>query len=523
MAVHFPIVWQESDDISMKRMASGYFTGEPDLHLIFINACLGWIFKLFYSIKPSTQWYSWFFLVGMAWVNSIIAFLFFRKSNRITALTLTLFLLVWCLYLLKFNIAYQFTILSSLFGFSGFLLLHFSFKEKQPSLFWSIAAGLSVLLSFLLRKESFFLVSLFMLPIMGFFIKERWKQYLTRLVPVFLGIIICFGFDVYVYSSPDWQDYLAYNKIRPIIPDGAVNDLTGLESGIKSAGWDTLDFRFRQQYMHECVPKFTNEKIEIVNGALQNKATSSWVAFGFEQYIGRIIFLFMFLALAAVSVRSQDSILLLVAFSITIAAIYFVAIHIRIPERVLAPVFFMSATYGILLLKEKFEQQLDRIPEFLCTLFSLFLIYQVLDQLMEHHRVETFKLELGQSHRDEFVDSLESPILPGIIQITPMAREVFNDYLVFEKDQTSKFLKVMPNGWLHHSPIMIGVARHFGLKEYCKLQVSAFSPQVFQVDFQNNFLLKKYINKNYPEMRIDTLFVSSTGDYCAYKLERKKL
>ncbi len=521
LAIYFPIVWQESDDISMKRIASGYFTGTPDVHLIFINACLGWVFKILYLFKPGTQWYSWFFVLSFAWVNSIFSFLFFRNRGIHFGIGIIGLLLVWNLFLLEFNLVYQFTILSSLIGLSGYLLFHFYFKEKQTSFHWKVVASVSVLLSFLIRKESFLLVSLFMFPFFAFEIKTRWKLYCYTAGPV-LGLLIIFSvIHTLAYSSSEWQTYKDYNAIRPIIPDAASNDYAGLENDLKAVGWDTLDFRFRKQYLHECVPKFSNTNIAYINKVVQSKARNSWKANGFEQYWVSIFSVIAFLAFVALLVRKADAVLLLCAFFLTMLAIYFVAIQIRIPERVVAPIFFISIFFGLLLLAEKFKDFFDKVPGLFYTLIGIALINNILGFVLGHYRSTSLSLEIDVKHRKEFVEALSSAGVPGVIQTAPMARRVFNDYLVFEKDQTPDYLRILPNGWLNMSPVQSDFASHFNVSAHCRLDMTAYSPHAFQVDFQNNKVLERYLKKNYSSFRIDTVFVTSTGDYCAYRLVEK--
>ena len=51
------------DDVIMRDIASGAFTGRPDGHLIFVKYALGFILSRFYLLNPQVDWYG-FFMAG---------------------------------------------------------------------------------------------------------------------------------------------------------------------------------------------------------------------------------------------------------------------------------------------------------------------------------------------------------------------------------------------------------------------------------------------------------------------------
>jgi len=521
LAIHFPIVWQETDDIAMKRIASGYFTGSPDEHLIFINVALGWAFKVLYHAKPATQWYSWFFVFGLALVNSVFTFLIFRKQARHIGLSIIGLLAIGFLYLLKFNIEYQFTILSSLLAGSGYLLLHFYFRDNQDSKIWIVLASVLVFLSFLLRKESFLLLSIFMVPIFVYYIKSQWKSYLLIGGPLLTLMFACYIWNEKAYYSADWRDFMQYNKVRPMIPDASTKDFSSLKNEIHAAGWEMLDLKFRQIYMDECSPKFSVDKISNINKIIQTQASDSWLSHGLIAYWKNILYVFAFLVILLIFLRSTESILLLIAYIVAIISIYLVAIYIRIPDRVIDPIFFISTFLGILLLIEKVDFISRKIPLFIYTTLGIVFLYAIFEKISAFYIPVLSQLEIDKNHRVEFVKALKNDSLVGVVQVAPNARKVFNENLVFEHDLTPKYLRVMPSGWLNRTPIHIKFSEQFNVLEFCKLNVSYFNAHVYQVDFRNNFVLKEYIDKNYSSYKIDTVFVTTTGDYCAYRLVKK--
>ena len=56
-------VYAIADDVIMRDIASGAFTGTPDGHLIFIQYGLGFLISRFYLLNGQVDWYG-FFLAG---------------------------------------------------------------------------------------------------------------------------------------------------------------------------------------------------------------------------------------------------------------------------------------------------------------------------------------------------------------------------------------------------------------------------------------------------------------------------
>lgn len=58
MAWILPIHYEENDDVMMCMIANGVFSGNPDGHLVFINAIYGWILAGLYMITKAVEWYT---------------------------------------------------------------------------------------------------------------------------------------------------------------------------------------------------------------------------------------------------------------------------------------------------------------------------------------------------------------------------------------------------------------------------------------------------------------------------------
>ena len=53
----FGYIHRSNDDVLLRSIASGGYTGKPDAHLIYIMYSLGMIFTGLYIAVPSVSWY----------------------------------------------------------------------------------------------------------------------------------------------------------------------------------------------------------------------------------------------------------------------------------------------------------------------------------------------------------------------------------------------------------------------------------------------------------------------------------
>jgi hypothetical protein len=131
LAIYYPLIWNDNDDFGMSLISRGYFTGNPDNHLIFINSFIGNVLKMLYGLKSTTEWYSWLFVFFYSVANSIFVFIIFRKGFNSFSFIFLLSSLF--LFLIKINTEYQFTILSQLLAQAGFFLYFLKLYENQES------------------------------------------------------------------------------------------------------------------------------------------------------------------------------------------------------------------------------------------------------------------------------------------------------------------------------------------------------------------------------------------------------
>lgn len=204
----FYVNFQGEDDVVMQQIIRGNYTGNPDVHLVFVNVIIGYLLKPFYLMNSNIYWYSILFTL-LQGVSIFVLLKYFH--SKIKGILPIIIVYVFCLY---FIVNYQFTIISGLLCISGFVLLrenHFRYKNVVIIIFF--------MFSFLLRLEMFILT---MVLCSSMYLKE-FKGIIVSYRKIWISLFVLFSISYWInsihYKSDEWIYYNKYNKIR-----GQIND-----------------------------------------------------------------------------------------------------------------------------------------------------------------------------------------------------------------------------------------------------------------------------------------------------------
>lgn len=123
-------VYETNDDLMMQLIASGFYTGHPDAHLVFTNILVGWILRFLYAIWAGCNWYLIYLLIVHYAAFTAIAFVVMsRWFSWVSAWLYVGFVLL----VEPHNLIYlQFTTTAFLAGTAGLLLLVDGLQPGQP-------------------------------------------------------------------------------------------------------------------------------------------------------------------------------------------------------------------------------------------------------------------------------------------------------------------------------------------------------------------------------------------------------
>ncbi|MBL1221996.1 hypothetical protein JET18_14170 [Chryseobacterium sp. L7] len=191
----------------MKFIASGYLTGQPESHLVFINIIIGSVLKFFYTYFSGIEWYS--LLQAALFITAFFSNLYciIKYETQGKRFVLTLF----NLSLLYFLSRFQFSYVSGFLAISAVITQLYGLTDNNKRLL--ALSILLMLLSSLVRFEMFF----FTYPIFFMVFLFPLNKKLSFKVALIGGVLIGISFLVNQLSyknNPDWSSYIAYNKAR---------------------------------------------------------------------------------------------------------------------------------------------------------------------------------------------------------------------------------------------------------------------------------------------------------------------
>lgn len=227
----FDLYYDLNDDVLIKDIVSGAYTGTPDAHSIQMLYPISFLISLFYRVIPALPWMG-IFLCG---AHGLCFYLIAKRSltfvesikNKVcllfieAVLILTLFL--WEIVMV------QYTITAALLAACACFLVFTSEKKDKAHDFWKEQAGavLLVILAFNVRSEMLLLMCPF-IALTGIFkwseekevfAKENRKKYLGLIGIIAAGMLFSIVIDTAAYSSQDWKTFRDFFDARTKVYD----------------------------------------------------------------------------------------------------------------------------------------------------------------------------------------------------------------------------------------------------------------------------------------------------------------
>lgn len=258
-AVFFDFYYDLNDDVLIKDIVSGAYTGTPDAHSIQMLYPLSWVICFAYRLFPRIPWQGLFLCAAHGLCFCLIACRSLcyvqKKRNKIicmvleTVLILTLFL--WELVMV------QYTVTAGMLAACACFLVFTSAQKESAAAFWKeqIPAVLLVILAFNIRSEMLLLMS----PFIAFtgiykwagekeiFSRENVKKYLGLVLGIVAGMLLSWAVDVAAYGSQDWQSFRDFFDARTQVydytwyPDYEQAEEFYREKGVTPAKWELID------------------------------------------------------------------------------------------------------------------------------------------------------------------------------------------------------------------------------------------------------------------------------------------
>lgn len=225
----FDTYYDLNDDVTIKDVLSGAFTGNPDAHVVYVKYPLAIIIALMYRFFPDVSWFGLFELVCLAISCFVISYSIVKltKKRYLQALLSLAMSFVFQALLIYQSIFVQYTVVSGVLATGGMVSLFFSEEYEDRSGNGNIVMGIVLFaLSFCVRGSMFLFVSPFILAsilIKFLFQKEGKRASIKRVIPYIIGFVaamlLIVGIDRLAYSSKAWREYREFNDYRTTLFD----------------------------------------------------------------------------------------------------------------------------------------------------------------------------------------------------------------------------------------------------------------------------------------------------------------
>jgi len=250
----FSIQTSINDDVMMNYISSGYLTGNPDEHLLFVHFFFGLIISKLYSILPGIPWYASFFIL-VATIQFIIQLHFFCVRKRINALQSFPIYLLFVFVVIDF----QFTIFSL---YSCFTTIIFFLDKNKINLIDIFLININILLATMVRFQCIIVFIIFFI-----FILIRLKDYKKLIyylkifsISVALSVSLNYINTIYYKSNKLFESYLINNS-KWLIRDNP-NRSQIIHNNIDYLKWSENDIKMFVSFFINDDPIFISDKVE---------------------------------------------------------------------------------------------------------------------------------------------------------------------------------------------------------------------------------------------------------------------
>lgn len=230
-SLHFDFYYDLNDDVLIKDIVSGAYSGTPDAHSIQMLYPLSLVISLLYRLIPGLPWQGIFLCACHGVCFFLIArrsLSFVEKEMNKVILLLTEASLIMTLFLYE-AVFVQYTVTAALLAACAcFLVFTSEKKEDLPAFIKEQTVPIIlVICAFNLRSE----MTLLMSPFIAFtgiakwsreksvFSKETVKKYLSFVGIILLGLGLSLVVDTIAYSGKDWKVFRDFFNARTQLYD----------------------------------------------------------------------------------------------------------------------------------------------------------------------------------------------------------------------------------------------------------------------------------------------------------------
>ncbi len=214
------------DDLYLKTIASGEFTGVPEAHLMHIGFLTGLVLKGLYTLAPSMPWYGLLlFTYGYLGIYLSIYFISRKLSKKLPRIFFFIFwLFITFSFLWLHLIELQYTTITAVTCATGIVFFYLSEDNEHPRTYIknNIPSLIFLFLALELRDKAcimFFPLIFLLVATKCIQNRKMLKSMLTYGAALLLLTFFVYGTNYLAYSDHSWSSFDSYNTARENVVD----------------------------------------------------------------------------------------------------------------------------------------------------------------------------------------------------------------------------------------------------------------------------------------------------------------
>ena len=330
---NFPICYDNNDDHVMLGISSGLFSGVPSSNLVLTNIFIGKFVEQLYRFSYKINWYTLYLqsLLLLCFLTTCYLCVKDKSISIISSVLLVLFILFGIFLLCVVKL--QFTTVALFCSFTGLLCLQYLTKWKTVLMLFFIAV------SFLIRKDTFYLSLLFIIPIL--LSQDHKYDFIRRHTASVIFLSIIFFASLYInnnnaayknhhtYSNTNALDIIAAKPIK-INHEILLKNKMTIDDVILLQSWFVADNAY-----------LTGNKIEEIASSLKVNRNMYEVESELIKFVKdeRYIILVYVLSILMIFLFAKKSLkICLLNLIVFLFVLLYLTVTARIPHRVTFPI-----------------------------------------------------------------------------------------------------------------------------------------------------------------------------------------
>lgn len=281
-------VFYLNDDVTMRSILSGRYTGVADGHAVYMKYPLTAVLSGLYRLAANVPWMELFFAGCLLWVVVEVG------TSKLKEKRIPWKVLCGILFVMPFFMYMHYTVIAAVLAGAAAFLLASGRKDLKPVFLWLIA--------WMIRSQVAYLA----LPFVGLAVlwsicaaeKNNLKKEAAAFGKVLgvslIGLLVCVGMQSIAYADKDWKYYFEYNDVRTGLFDYTDFHSTDYYSETYTEyGMDSGEFYILDSYNTMLDSSVDAEKISQVLDKVQTRMASdrdeiAWIKECVKQYYYQI-------------------------------------------------------------------------------------------------------------------------------------------------------------------------------------------------------------------------------------------